>query len=329
MVTGEQLPAWLREIYPFTPRRFTTGAGEMSYLDEGPRNDEAVVMVHGNPTWSFFYRNVILALRDRMRCVVPDHLGCGLSDKPQDYDYTLGNHIKNLTALIDSLQLRRVHLIVHDWGGPIGLGTLLPLADKLGRVVILNTAAFADTVIPARIRLCRIPGLGEIIVRGFNGFAGPAIWMAVTKPLPDAVKRGFVFPYDSWANRIATHRFVRDIPSGRGTPSDAALATIGEHQLPLFRETSLCASSGAGRISVSTGTTTNAGRNCCHKPGRLIWKMSGTIYSRMPARNVSAKLKRTSWRETPDPTNSRVGLSKGECPAGQQNDLHTLSMSKD
>jgi cis-3-alkyl-4-acyloxetan-2-one decarboxylase len=234
MVTGEQLPAWLREIYPFAPRRFATSAGGMSYLDEGPRNDEAVVMVHGNPTWSFFYRNVVLALRDRVRCIVPDHLGCGLSDKPQDYAYTLPNHIANLAVLLDSLQLRRVHLIVHDWGGPIGLGTLLPLADKLGRVVILNTAAFADTVIPARIRLCRVPGLGEIVVRGFNGFAGPATWMAVTKPLPDAVKRGFIFPYDSWANRIATHRFVRDIPTGRGTPSDAALATI-ERQLPLLR----------------------------------------------------------------------------------------------
>jgi haloalkane dehalogenase len=102
-------------------------------------------------------------------------------------------------------------------------------------VVILNTAAFADTVIPLRIRLCRAPLLGEVIVRGFNGFAGPATWMAVTKPLPAAVKRGFLFPYDSWANRIATHRFVRDIPTGRGEPSDAALAAI-ETQLPLLRE---------------------------------------------------------------------------------------------
>ncbi len=231
------IPAWLKEIYPFTPRRFDTGSGAMSYLDEGS-GDEAVVMVHGNPTWSFFYRNVVLALRGHLRCIVPDHLGCGLSDKPQDYHYTLGNHIANLTALLASLKLRRIHLIVHDWGGPIGLGTLLPQADKLGRVVILNTAAFADTVIPLRIRLCRAPILGEVIVRGFNGFARPATWMAVTQPLPAVVKRGFLFPYDSWANRIATHRFVRDIPTGRGEPSDAALAAI-EAQLPLLREKSV------------------------------------------------------------------------------------------
>jgi haloalkane dehalogenase len=229
-----ELPGWLKEIYPFTPKRHATAAGEMSYLDEG-EGDEAVLMVHGNPTWSFFYRKVVLALRGRYRCIVPDHLGCGLSDKPQDWDYTLPNHIANLRSLLAKLNLRRVHLIVHDWGGPIGLGSTLPEPDKLGRVVILNTAAFADTVIPARIRFCRIPGLGALAVRGFNGFAWPATWMAVTQPLPEPVKRGFLFPYDSWANRIATHRFVVDIPSGRGTPSDRALAAV-ESALPILRD---------------------------------------------------------------------------------------------
>lgn len=235
MSTTSNIPEWLRTIYPFEPRRFATSAGEMSYLDEGPRSDEAVVMVHGNPTWSFFYRDVVLALRGRMRCIVPDHLGCGLSDKPQAWDYTLANHVANLRALLESLQLRRIHLIVHDWGGPIGLGTLLPQLEKLGRVVILNTAAFADTVVPWRIRLCRAPLIGEVLVRGGNGFAWPATWMAVSRPLPEVVKRGFLFPYDSWANRIATHRFVVDIPSGKGTAADRALEEI-ESRLPLLRE---------------------------------------------------------------------------------------------
>ncbi len=119
------LPPWLSELYPFTPRRFPTPQGGLSYLDEG-QGDEAVLMVHGNPTWSFFYRNIVLALRGRYRCIVPDHLGCGLSDKPQDWTYRLPDHIGNLAALIDSLGLKKIHLIVHDWGGPIGLGTMLP-----------------------------------------------------------------------------------------------------------------------------------------------------------------------------------------------------------
>lgn len=232
MVTAAQLPTWLKALYPFEPKRFETGSGAMSYLDEG-QGDEAVLMVHGNPTWSFFYRNVVLALRGRLRCIVPDHLGCGLSDKPQGYDYTLGNHVANLGRLLDSLNLRKIHLIVHDWGGPIGLGACLPRHDRLGKVVILNTAAFADTVVPWRIQFCRIPVIGELAVRGGNGFAWPATWMAVTKPLPKQVKQGFLFPYDSWTNRIATHRFVRDIPQGIGAPNDLALASI-ESRLPLL-----------------------------------------------------------------------------------------------
>ncbi|HVT74541.1 MAG TPA: alpha/beta fold hydrolase, partial [Lacunisphaera sp.] len=173
------LPGWLQAIYPFEPRRYDTGRGAMSYLDEG-RGEEAVVMVHGNPTWSFFYRHLVLGLRERIRCIVPDHLGCGLSDKPQDFNYTLREHVANLRRLLDSLRLRRIHLVVHDWGGPIGLGAVLPRAERLDRVVILNTAAFADTRIPWRIRLCRTPLLGEWLVRGANGFAWPATRMAVT-----------------------------------------------------------------------------------------------------------------------------------------------------
>jgi haloalkane dehalogenase len=227
------LPDWLRTLYPFEPKKFETGRGAMSYLDEG-QGDTAVVMVHGNPTWSFYYRNVVLALRGKIRCIVPDHLGCGLSDKPQDFNYTLGEHIANLRALLDTLDLRTIHLIVHDWGGPIGLGTALTKPEQLGRVVILNTAAFADTVVPARIRVCRVPVLGELLVRGFNGFAGPATWMAVTKPLSADVKRGYLFPYNNWANRIATHRFVVDIPNGQGGASDRVLATI-EPKLAVLR----------------------------------------------------------------------------------------------
>ncbi len=232
---AKKLPDWLKQLYPFTPKTIDVGAGRMSYLDEG-KSDKAVLMAHGNPTWSFFYRNVALALRQKFRCIIPDHLGCGLSDKPQDYAYTLPNHIANLSLLLERFPLKKIHLILHDWGGPIGLGALLPQPEKLGRVVIMNTAAFADTHIPARIRLCRAPILGELLVRGLNSFSWSATWMAVTRPLPRDVKRGFLFPYDSWTNRIATHRFVADIPTGKGTPSDTALAQIESQLLNLRKK---------------------------------------------------------------------------------------------
>lgn len=231
--TTDTLPGWLRAEYPFAPKQFATGRGKLSYLDEGA-GDEAVLMVHGNPTWSYYYRKLVLGLRSTIRCIVPDHLGCGLSDKPQDFDYTLAEHIRNLGALLDGLGLKRVHLVVHDWGGPIGLGTMLPRIGQLASVTLLNTAAFADTRIPLRIRACRIPVIGELLVRGGNGFAWPATWMAVSQPLAADVKRGYLFPYDSWHNRIATHRFVTDIPVGPASPSAAPLAEI-EGRLHLLK----------------------------------------------------------------------------------------------
>lgn len=204
----------------------------MHYLDEG--EGEAVLMVHGNPTWSFFYRNVVLALKDNFRCIVPDHIGCGLSDKPQDFSYRLKDHIGNLVQLIESLNIEQFHLIVHDWGGAIGTAVAERFVDRVGKIQILNTAAFRSTRIPLRINLCRLPVLGEAWVRGCNGFAGAATTMAVAKPLPKEVKAGYVYPYDNWANRIATHRFVLDIPLNENHPSYVDLYEI-EKSLELLK----------------------------------------------------------------------------------------------
>ena len=173
-------------------------------------------MLHGNPTWSFYYRNVIKTLSSDFRCLALDHLGCGLSDKPQNYVYSLNHHIENATAWIDRLQIDRFDLIVHDWGGAIGMGLARKYPDRIRKLVILNTAAFIDSRIPFRIRLCRIPVLGELIVRGFNGFARPALSMAVEKRLSNTVKAGYLLPYNSWNNRIANLRFVQDIPTKPG-----------------------------------------------------------------------------------------------------------------
>jgi haloalkane dehalogenase len=227
MVTQAELPAWLGRIYPFAPKSLDCGSARMSYVDEGPRVDEAVVLVHGNPTWSFHYRELIGSLvAAGMRCVAPDHVGMGLSDKPQDYPYRLETHIANLTKLIGSLGLRRVHLVVHDWGGAIGFGWAVRHPDLVGRIVILNTAAFPAPRMPFRIGLCRVPLIGEAFVRGLNGFAWPATWMAVKRPLSPEVKQGYLFPYDSWKNRIAVARFVGDIPMNSRHPTMKVLEHV-------------------------------------------------------------------------------------------------------
>ena len=192
MVTSAEIPGWLRRLYPFEPKSLLCGTARLSYVDEGPRGDEAVLLVHGNPTWSFYYRKLIGQLTAAgLRCVAPDHVGMGLSDKPQDYPYRLATHIENLERLVAALGLRRVHLVVHDWGGAIGLGWAGRHPGMVGRIVILNTAAFPAPRMPWRISLCRAPLVGEALVRGLNGFAGPATWMAVKRqPLASGVKRG-------------------------------------------------------------------------------------------------------------------------------------------
>ena len=228
MVTTAQLPGWLAKLYPFQPQQFLTPHGAtMSYVDEGPRTDEAVLMLHGNPTWSFFYRDVIRELAPRVRCVVPDHVGMGLSDKPQDYPYTLATRIADIEALVASLKLRRVHLVAHDWGGAVGFGWAVKHPDLIGRIVVLNTAAFRSPHIPARIALCKTPWLGTVLVRGFNGFAWPATWMAMNqRKLSAEEKRAYLYPYGTWADRVAVNAFVKDIPLGETHPSYGTLAGI-------------------------------------------------------------------------------------------------------
>lgn len=231
------IPDWLTSLYPFQPHAFATPAGgRMSYVDEGPRRDEAVLMLHGNPTWSFYYRELIKALRPAMRGVAPDHIGMGLSEKPEGYDYTLATRIADVEALVAHLGLKRVHLVVHDWGGAIGFGFAARHPELIGRLVVLNTAAFRSTRIPARIALCKAPGIGPWLVRGLNGFAGPATWMAMhRRRLTPAERDGYLLPYDSWANRVAVSAFVRDIPLEASHPSWPALAAT-EHGLAQFRE---------------------------------------------------------------------------------------------
>jgi pimeloyl-ACP methyl ester carboxylesterase len=229
----------LGELYPWTPKHFEVKGGHsLSYLDEGPRDaDETVVCVHGNPTWSFYYREVVRALSTERRVVVPDHIGAGLSDKPQDYDYTLANHVDNLTALVEDLDLKRVTLIVHDWGGPIGLSWALLRAglERIERVVILNTSAFLSERIPFSINVCRIPGFGALAIRGMNAFSRAAVIRAAAKPLSKEVKHGFMGPYDSWANRVGHLRFVQDIPMHAGIPSHAVVSEL-EAALPRLAE---------------------------------------------------------------------------------------------
>jgi haloalkane dehalogenase len=228
--------------YPFAPKTFVHPNGlSQSYLDEGPRDGEIVVMLHGNPSWSYYWRKLVLGLRGRYRCIVPDHLGMGLSDKPDDahYTYTLRSRIDDLERLLDSLDLGdQLTLAVHDWGGMIGFGWALKHAARVKRLVILNTAAFplpAAKALPWQLKLGRDSKLGAGLIRGFNAFAGGAAHFGVEAKMPSDVRNAYNAPYDSWTNRISTLRFVQDIPL---TPADRSWALVEEagKRLPSFAD---------------------------------------------------------------------------------------------
>lgn len=195
----------------------------MHYVDEG--EGRPVVLLHGNPSWSFLWRDLIMDLRGSFRCIAPDHLGCGLSDKPEDGPYNLAAHTERAIELIDELKLESFDLIVHDWGGAIGMGVATRMPGRVRRIVVTNTAAFPSGRIPWRIAACRMPVVGPFVIRYLNGFAGPAAVMTTVKPMPRDVRRGFLFPYDTVASRVAINAFVQDIPLSNHHPSYRELHT--------------------------------------------------------------------------------------------------------
>ncbi len=196
-------------------------------------------MIHGNPTWSFYYRNLIQALAGRYRTIAMDHIGCGLSDKPHPklYTYQLDQRIRDFEAFIDGLGLQDdITLVVHDWGGMIGVGYALKHVKRIKRLILLNTAAFfppGKTTVPIRLKLIRnVKPLAELAVLGCNAFARGALFMATSKGLSPDVRSGLLAPYNGWSNRRATLKFVQDIPLN---PSDPSYATVQKAQARLHR----------------------------------------------------------------------------------------------
>jgi len=211
-------------------RDFDRDGLRLHYLDEG--EGEPVVMVHGNPTWSFYYRNLVEALSGSYRTIAVDHIGCGLSDKPDDsrYAYTLESRVDDLEALLGHLGLTRgITLVVHDWGGMIGLAYAARHPERIARLVVLNTGAFPlpkAKPFPWPLWICRDTKLGAWLVRGGNAFARIAARVGCQRhPMSKDLRDAYVAPYDSWTNRIATLRFVQDIPL---RPGDRAFDLVNE-----------------------------------------------------------------------------------------------------
>jgi len=223
--------------YPFKSNFLDLNGLHYHYLDEG--QGEPVVMLHGNPSWSFYYRNLAKSLGSSYRVIVPDHIGCGLSDKPVDsaYSFTLKQRVDDLEALLDHLSIdQKITLVLHDWGGMIGMAYASRYPERIARLVILNTAAFhlpADKKFPWALKICRDTRFGAFLVQGFNMFARCAALVGCKRnPLSTELRKAYCSPYDSWQTRIATLRFVQDIPL---QPDDAGYDLISDIENGLQR----------------------------------------------------------------------------------------------
>ena len=231
--------------YPFESHMLEIAGIKLHYVDEGPKDAPPVVMLHGNPTWSFYYRRLISALSPQHRVIVPDHIGMGLSEKPDEsrYEFTLARRVSDLEKLIDSLNLRQpITLIVHDWGGMIGTAYATRHLERIAKFVILNTGGFTlpkSKKMPWQLTIARTPLLGALLVRGFNAFSSGAVKDCAMRPLSKDVAHGYLAPYNSWRHRLAVHRFIQDIPLQPGDRAFDIVANVEKnlqqfHNIPML-----------------------------------------------------------------------------------------------
>ncbi|WP_133175335.1 alpha/beta fold hydrolase [Sphingomonas oleivorans] len=202
-----QRPEWVDEAeYPFRSRLFAAPQGNIHYVDEG--EGEVLLFVHGNPTWSFMYRHLIRGLSDRYRCIAPDHLGFGLSDKPEGLSYLPQLHADNLARFIEALGLKEITLVIHDWGGPIGFSYALAHPENVKRLIIFNTSCWSLKGVAGAERFSRVVGspLGHFVCRTFNAFPRFVIprVMGDRSRLTPEIHQHYIRPFPTPASRQAT-----------------------------------------------------------------------------------------------------------------------------
>lgn len=225
--------------YPFAPHYRRVNGFDMHFADVGA--GEPIVFLHGDPTWSYLWRRLIPPLSRGARCIAPDHMGMGKSEVPAEpYPYRLDHHVANLEALLLGLELRDITLVVHDWGGPVGLGFATRHPARIKRLVITNTWASAEWPggpLPRLLEMIRSDG-GERFVLEKNGYLERALAGAthhperVTGPVLDAYRAPFPTP----ASRVAMLCWSRDIPMTGTDPSYAGMQSI-ERGLARFAST--------------------------------------------------------------------------------------------
>lgn len=197
------------ELFPFESRWFESSAGRMHYVDEG--SGQPILMLHGNPTWSFLYRKAIAGLRDGFRCVAPDYPGFGLSARPSGYGYTPAEHAAVVTELVEALDLRDVIVMGHDWGGPIGTSVAAADPDRVSGLVLGNTWFWPpDRPFRAFSRVMSSPPLQWAILER-NFFVERMIPFATNRKLSEAEMDHYRAVQPTPQARVGVAEFPRQI----------------------------------------------------------------------------------------------------------------------
>ena len=257
----------LAALYPFRSRFLAVGRGpgapsghRLHYVDEG--SGPVVVCLHGNPTWGFQFRRLIADLRGDFRVIVPDQIGCGLSDKPADILFGAVDRIAHLEELFAHLGIGRFSLVMHDWGGPIGTGLAVRRPDDVERLVYLNTMLAETALLPPMIRMAASPRVGRWLTQHSRWFLKLLVSQGVARGLSADVREGYLHPYPTRASRTAIWGFVRDIPFKASHPTHAVMEEMVS-RLPLLAE----------------------------KPVKLVWGMRDPCFHPEILRHVAARFR--------------------------------------
>ena len=205
---------WIDEAeYPFDHLYSETSFGKIHYIDEG--QGPLLVFIHGNPTWSFVYRDIIKSLRSDYRCIALDLLGFGLSDKPLDCDYTPQTHAKVFESFVNTLGLKDITLVLQDWGGPIGMSYAVNFPDNINKLVIMNTWCWSVKGDFHYEAFSRMMGgsLGQWLIRRFNIFVRLVMPKATQDKcsLTQSILNHYLHPLPTPDTRLACAQFPRSI----------------------------------------------------------------------------------------------------------------------
>ena len=222
------LPDWLDRQLPFRRYRVSVGEFAMHVMEQGDERARPVLMMHGNPSWSYLWRKVAAELRDeKLRLVMPDLIGLGLSDKPGAAAHTLENHGRWLGALIDGLALDRLIFVGQDWGGPVGLRALADRKERLAGMVILNTVVgppkpgFKAT---AFHRFARLPIVSDVAFRWLGLVQrGMRFAQGDRASIRGEVARAYRWPLRKLRDGAAPLALARMVPDSLSHPTIASL----------------------------------------------------------------------------------------------------------